>query len=244
MPIDATSKTSSASATQGPSPFTSSASIMTPEQIIALCARTLNSLGDQLNDYKDLVMKKQEKAGEIRQALSDFRSLNEDGGDLTLEDVMKHPEQYNAMMANLEKNKNDPQVANLYKTMVDTFGPKVGIGADGKGTVQVDINKLPPAMEAVVKQNLDFGFVELSPDNIDKYLNSPGGSEKVSIKAENLTKVEKDMEGVLTSLNSDNELVMMNLQQIMQQRNQASQLYASLQSSMNETMKSIIGKIG
>jgi len=43
---------------------------------------------------------------------------------------------------------------------------------------------------------------------------------------------------------SDSELVMMNLQQLMQKRNQASQLYSGLQHSLNETMKDVIGKMG
>jgi len=43
---------------------------------------------------------------------------------------------------------------------------------------------------------------------------------------------------------SDSELVMMDLQQLMQQRNQASQLCSGLQHSMNETMKDLIGKMG
>jgi hypothetical protein len=45
----------------------------------------------------------------------------------------------------------------------------------------------------------------------------------------------------IDALGSDSELVMMNLQQLMQQRNQASQLYSGMQ---NETMKDVIGKIG
>lgn len=48
----------------------------------------------------------------------------------------------------------------------------------------------------------------------------------------------------IDALGSDSELVMMNLQQLMQQRNQASQLYSGMQNSMNETMKDVIGKIG
>ena len=48
----------------------------------------------------------------------------------------------------------------------------------------------------------------------------------------------------IEALGSDSELVMMNLQQLMQQRNQTSQLYSGMQNSMNETMKDVIGNIG
>lgn len=56
-------------------------------------------------------------------------------------------------------------------------------------------------------------------------------------------KVIKNVEESLSNLNSDNELLMLNLQTLMQQRNQISQLASNVLNSMNESAKGLIANL-
>jgi hypothetical protein len=63
------------------------------------------------------------------------------------------------------------------------------------------------------------------------------------MNAAELSNTLKNMEDAQSNLQSDNELTMMTLQQLMQRRNQISQFSSNAMNMMNEGMKSIVGNI-
>lgn len=65
-------------------------------------------------------------------------------------------------------------------------------------------------------------------------------SQDASMSAEELNQIAERLKNSLENLNSDNELTMMGLQQLMQQRNQITQFSSNVLNSVNEGLKSII----
>lgn len=72
-----------------------------------------------------------------------------------------------------------------------------------------------------------------------KQLEAPD-SQDAHLTVEELNQIAERLKSSLENLNSDNELTMMGLQQLMQQRNQISQFSSNMLNSVNEGLKSII----
>jgi prefoldin subunit 5 len=68
-------------------------------------------------------------------------------------------------------------------------------------------------------------------------------SQDMLMNAAELTSAVKNIEEAQSALGSENEVTMMNLQQLMQRRNQVTQFSSNSLNSINEGLKSVIGNI-
>lgn len=203
-PIGSTSSTSSVHQTQ-PS-FGPSVTLMSPDDILAYVTKALDDIGGQLENYKDVVAARQEKAGKLREITAAMREMNRSDG-------MKGYDQdkYAEMMTKMSTMRDDPNVAAAYDAFMISYG----------------------------------GYVDTKTGNVEGTMAGTSGSDDQDMFMDTAesAKVLKFIEDAQGGLNSDNELVMMNLQQLMQRRNQITQFSSNAMNVMNEGTKSIIGNI-
>ena len=106
-------------------------SLMSPEDILAYVGKTLGDIGNQLQDYKDLVQKRQEKANDLRDVTSTLRDM-QSGGDLTAFD----PQLYSEFMQKMEKYKDsDPAIGAAYEKFMSSYGGYIGSDGKAKGVM-------------------------------------------------------------------------------------------------------------
>lgn len=209
--------------------FGPSASTMSPGEIIAFITKALGDIGDQLGDYKKLVEDRHKKATELRQVMSTMRDMAT-AGDATNYSA----EKYNEMMTLMARHaKTDPEVKAAYEHFLGSYG---GYTNNDSG--------LPEGVFAGQDGKNIFNTTE-----DEKNAKGPDGKPLVDTQDMCMSKAEmdnvmKNIENAQQNLNSDNELMMMNLQQLMQKRNQISQLGTNLLNTSNESLKAVIGNIG
>lgn len=215
---------------------------MNADQIIAYVTMALGNIGDQLNDYKEVVMKQQADAKEIREALVLARQLNANGGDFKKGDLEAQGANYNEMMTKLSHHLDNPSVKAAYESMLQSYGGYANTGtgelvgvASASGKVQItaaqvkaqDPNAdLKKAVDAVVNGKVVF---ELSSAKQDQIMNK-----------EEMDSFVNSLNDALSGINSGNELMMMNLQQLMQFRNQISQFGSNNLKAMHDTAMGVI----
>lgn len=129
------------------------------------------------------------------------------------------------------------QVRELLNTIRSNTGPNGGTGAANFDNIQaaLDAAKADPTL------NTDPEVMEtIAGLERNRAYGADGGR---GIAPEPLAQAQRSLEEKLASLNSDNELVMMNLQKLMQQRNQVSQFSSNALNLLNETLKGVIGNL-
>jgi hypothetical protein len=194
--------------------FGPNVTLMSPDDILAYVSKALGDIGDQLNDYKTLVQDRQAKAKDLRDLASELRNMQQ-GGDLTAYDGAA----YNEFMQKLAKYKDsDPALGKVYSDFMNSYGGYHDESGKKVGTLAGD----------------------------DKHWFGKGGvgdSQDMLMDSKELANALKNVEDAQSNLNSENELTMMSLQQLMQRRNQISQFSSNALNMMNEGMKSIIGNM-
>jgi hypothetical protein len=70
-----------------------------------------------------------------------------------------------------------------------------------------------------------------------------GADSNKDLNSNEWLNVTKGVEESLSDLNSDNEMLMLNVQTLMQQRNQISQFASNVLNTMNESVKAVIGNL-
>ncbi|MCS6900695.1 MAG: hypothetical protein RMJ98_13770 [Myxococcales bacterium] len=195
--------------------FPGNATMMSPEDILQYVSKALEDIGGQLEDYKNIVKDRQEKAKDLRALASTIRDMQQNG-DLKSYDSAK----YNEFMTTMAKYKDsDPDVAKAYHHFLDSYG----------GYIDTNTGK-----KVGILANEDGHWIGKS---------GKGDNQDMCMNAEELGRVLKNIEDAQSNLQSDNELTMMTLQQLLQRRNQISQFSSNAMNMMNEGMKSIIGNI-
>jgi hypothetical protein len=129
--------------------------------------------------------------------------------------IQRGTEEYEQLMKMLEKFKDDPKLGKAYNSLLTTVG----------GYTDANGNAVEPTADMA------------TTDELKKAL----GDRKL-VKDE-ASKIGQYFQDALADLNSDNELVMMDLQKLAQQRNQVTQFSSNMLNAMNEGMKSVIGNI-
>jgi hypothetical protein len=195
--------------------FPGSAAMMSPEDILQYVSKALGDIGGQLEDYKNIVKDRQEKAKDLRALASTIRDMQQNG-DLKSYDAAK----YNEFMTTMAKYKDsDPEVRKAYEHFMDSYG----------GYIDTNTGK-----KVGVLASDDGHWIGKSGN---------GDHQDMCMNVEELGRVMKNIEDAQGNLQSDNELTLMTLQQLMQRRNQISQFGSNAMNMMNEGMKSIIGNI-
>jgi len=255
-------KTTGSQGVQGAAPqFGPDIALMSPDDVIAYVTRALGDIGNQLNDYKDMVKQRQEKATELRDLLGELRGMSPNDNDL----VGYDQEKYDGLMSRLAKYKDDPQLGQVYENFMNSFGgyrdtatgQQVGILASDDSNFAGNKNGVSKAPKDAFVVSKDMLGKDIK---VDKNANNTkdglplgnGPSAKVVVIDERdakLTKFEintaiEQVKGAMEGLNSDSELTMMSLQQLMQQRNQISQFSTNMLSTLNDSMRSVIANIG
>lgn len=195
--------------------------LMSPEDIMMYMQKVLGEIGDQLNDFKQTVLDRQQKAKDLREISSTIRQMQANGGESGA--LSKFDDaQYNEFMTKLEKYKDsDPEIAAAYNTFMTSYG----------GYINTDDHQKKGVLAG--EDGNWYGHNKtINPDTQDMYLSK-----------DELANSLKHIENSQESMNSENELTMMGLQQLMQRRNQISQFGSNAINMMNEGMKSIIGNI-
>jgi len=256
-------KTTSSQGVSGASPqFGPDVALMSPDDVIAYVTRALGDIGNQLNDYKNMVKQRQEKATELRDLLGELRGMSPNDNDL----VGYDQEKYDGLMSRLAKYKDDPQLGQVYENFMNSFGgyrdtatgQQVGVLASDDGNFAGNKNGVSKPPEGAFQVSKD--MLDKKDAKVDKNANNTkdglplgnGPSAKVVVIDERdarLTKFEiqtaiEQVKGAMEGLNSDSELTMMSLQQLMQQRNQISQFSTNMLSTLNDSMRSVVANIG
>jgi hypothetical protein len=204
---------STSSIYQASTNFPGHTSMMSPEDILAYVGKALQDIGGQLSDYKKVVEERQQKAKDLRMIAGTLREM-QGSGDLIHYDAQK----YNEFMTLMSKYKDDPEVKKAYEHFLDSYGGYIHPKEGKVGTLA----------------NEDGHWIGKS---------GKGDNQDMCMSVGELGMALKRIEDAQSSLQSDNELTMMTLQQLMQRRNQISQFSSNAMNMMNEGMKSIIGNI-
>jgi hypothetical protein len=204
-----------AKAQQASANFGPNATLMSPEDILSYVSKALGEIGDQLNDYKNIVQERQQKAKDLREIAGTIRDMQK-GGDLIAYDEAT----YHEFMSKMAKYKDsDPSVKAAYDSFMASYGGYIDTGTGKKEGVLAGEDK---------------HWIGKS---------GSGDSQDMCMNAAELSNTLKNLEDAQSNLQSDNELTMMTLQQLMQRRNQISQFSSNAMNMMNEGMKSIVGNI-
>lgn len=217
--------------------FGNGVSLMSPDEIIAFVSKALGDIGDQLNDYKNMVQQRQEKARDLREISATLRDMASKG-DLT----SYEQEKFDRMMNQLAKYKDaDPSLKAVYDTFMNSYGGYQKIDPQSGEYVKNDKGEV--LCEGIMAGANEAGMKEISdPISGAKMLIwNPGDSQDMLLTAAELSPMLDNLKSAQEGLNEDNELTMMSLQQLMQRRNQISQLGNGMLSMVNETSKAIIG---
>ncbi|HEU4405474.1 MAG TPA: hypothetical protein VFS43_09310 [Polyangiaceae bacterium] len=221
---------------------------MSPEDIMNYVRSQLGSIDGQMADYKTDVEARQKKADELREAMSLLREMKQGDGS-----IQGHfpEEKYNRLMTLLGKNSGDPSARAAYETLLDSYG----------GYHATEDFSLPgPNGNTLIERGQQQG--NMAGADRDPYLRTPDGTPQLDANGQPVvnpnrgqddqdcildpTETQGVMDNVkqaLESINSDNEMVMMELQKLMQQRNQITQFASNAMNLDNETKKSVIGNI-
>ncbi|HEV2742649.1 MAG TPA: hypothetical protein VGV91_05810 [Rubrobacter sp.] len=227
---------------------TMSMETMSPEDIMNYVRSALGNIDGQMNDYKTAVAERQKKSAELREAMSLLREMKQSDG--SIRGHFDH-EKYNRLMTLLAKNSGDPSAKAAYESLRDSYG----------GYHATEDFSLPgPDGDVPVKQGEQLG--NMAGADEDPYLRNPDGTPQLDanglpvpnplcgkdgqdcvLDSNETQGVMDNVKQALESINSDNEMVMMELQKLMQQRNQITQFSSNAMNLDNETKKSVIGNI-
>lgn len=199
---------------------------MSADDIVMYVRSQLGSIDGQLNDYKNIVVAKQKKSEELREVTALLRELkggrDELKGGNAAVDTSTEPEKYNRLMTLLAKNSDSASAKSAYDGLLDSYG-----GYQATETIEL------PDGRAVQKGEVD-GIMAGA---------DPGDIHDVNLNAIETQSVMDNVKQSLEGINSDNEMVMMELQKLMQQRNQITQFASNALNVDNETKKGVIGNI-
>lgn len=190
---------------------------MSAEDIMAYVQQALDNIDGGFKRYKDEIEARQAKANKIRELMSTIRAnASAEGGNGHL-GADKIKEKLDAALE--DPALQDSATQEVLQNLRNSY--KVEERDDGGGG-QVGAD----------------GIAGVDGDghitDIERYRGF--GKEAV-------VDTLKNLEERLTTLNSDNELVMMNLQKLMQQRNQVTQFSSNVMNMINETLKGVIGNL-
>jgi hypothetical protein len=226
---------------------------MSPEDIMNYVRSQLGNIDAQMADYKANVEARQKRAEELREAMALIREMKAGNGtDNGLEagEIGGHfdHEKYNRLMTLLGKNSDDPSIKNAYEMFLNSYG-----GYHATETFNL------PGKEPVNQGDLqgimagDSGEPYLLDENGTPRRDASGqpmpnpdyrvDTQDCILDADETQAVMDNTKQGLESINSDNEMVMMELQKLMQQRNQITQFASNAMNLDNETKKSVIGNI-
>lgn len=122
MGTDAINKSSGSTQVYQTQPsFGSDVSLMSPDALIMFMQRALGDIGEQLQQFKDVVTQRQEKAKDLRDiaaAIRDMQANADSDGALTAYDQSKYCE----LMNKMEKYKSDPAIGQAYETFLSSYG--------------------------------------------------------------------------------------------------------------------------
>ena len=248
MPINVDSAKSTSNIQSVAPQFGHDVKMMSADQIIAYVMQALGNIGDQLNDYKEVVMKQQADAKEIREALVLARQLNANGGDFTSKDMVSQGANYNEMMTKLSHHLDNPSVKAAYESMLKSYGgysktdtgEHVG-GASENGTIQVTVGQAMKAQSSDLAKTISGTIVDSGSLAVDVAVDI-NGQDQIMDKEE-MDSFVNSLNDALSGINSGNELMMMNLQNLMQVRNQISQFGSNNLKSINDTMSGLINNL-
>jgi hypothetical protein len=229
--------------------FGNGVSLMSPDEIIAFVSKALGDIGDQLNDYKNMVQQRQEKARDLREISATLRDMASKG-DLTHYDQ----EKYNKMMNLLAKYKDaDPSLRAVYDKFMGGYGGYQKMDPQSGEYVKNDKGEV--LCEGIMAGANEAGWKDMvNPDTGEPLINpftgtafqewNPGDSQDLHMAAAELSPMLDDLKSAQEGLNEDNELTMMSLQQLMSRRQQLCQTATGMLNSVDDTSKSIIGNFG
>ena len=192
--------------------------LMGPGDVLAYFAKAMDNVGLQLKDFQNVVEERQAQAKEFRELLTEARRFGKGGGEV--KDLP--PEEYAAFMARLAKHaESNPQIDAAYDQLLKSYGGYID------PETKAEVGTL--AMDDGDKHDLHLNLLDPKKDTQNAHLNQ-----------DEWNNVVKNLEESLTNLNSSNELTMMKLQTLMQQRTQLTQFATNMLSQLNESAKSIL----
>jgi len=186
---------------------------MTAEDVLIYVRMQLDSIDAQLNDFKGEIEQRKQRTEDLREAQAILRKYTQGNG--SVKNIP--PEDYNRLMTLLGRNTSDPKVYDVYTQLLESYG----------GFVAQEEFTLPNGK--VVEKGAE---VKASGKFANKHLS---GKEAEGMK-ETLRSAQ---EGV----NSNNEMLMLDVQKLVQQRNQASQFASNMLHFDHEDKMGIIGNI-
>lgn len=208
-------------------------SAMSPEDIMNFVRIALGSIDAQLNDYKELVEKRQEKAADISKAMSILRAGIAPNGELRPDCISD--EEYSRAMNLLTKHLDIPEVRSARNAFLESYG-------DYRSDMTMELPGSDDGVDDISGPNAVTKDGEVSSD-LEKFVGGEWVNENRMMRADEFSGLMQNLQSGLESLNSDNEMIMMNVQKLMQQRNQVSQFASNMLKINDEMLMAIIGNL-
>jgi len=186
---------------------------MTAEDILIYVRMQLNSIDAQLNDFKDEIDARKRRADDIREIQSILRKYTNSNGEV--ENISE--DDLNRLMTLLGRNASDPIIKRVYNRMLASYD---GFTAQEAFTL--------PGGTLVAK---------------DADVAATGEKANQHLSAKEADGLKEDLRSAQEAVNSYNEMSMLNLQKLFQQRNQISQFASNVLQLDHEDKKGIIGNI-
>lgn len=206
--------TSSTSYIQHSSPSDAGVRLMSADDIMAYVTQALGDVGGQLEVFRKKVEDRQAQAAVLRDTSALLRASRGNDGIGSMDQA-----QFGAVMTNLSKlAETNPLAKNVYDKILASYGGFVA-GPGGAG------GKAEGEIVGVMAGTANNDGQDMWLENVD------------------CDGIMKNLEEAQSGLGSDNELIMMDLQQLMQRRNQITQFSSNCMNVMNEGMKAVIGNI-